>query len=263
VSIEAELRAEFDRWERWETKVFQVLPYFLLGISTLVTLLQPIWGQSVNHPAVLGLTAVATAWLLVFHTLHPEWHRNGPLMGMYYTVLMALIAGLVALAPWYGFFNFVGYPQAFQYLKGRWRYVGVATTATIASMSYLGGVEEVNQDGWWTWLALSVVVTALASAFSYLAEMGDLRNLKQKQALAELHNANVKLEEALADNAGLQAQLMVQAREAGVLDERQRMAREIHDTLAQGLAGILTQLQAAEQTLDVAAPPGRPVSHAL
>jgi signal transduction histidine kinase len=35
-----------------------------------------------------------------------------------------------------------------------------------------------------------------------------------------------------------------------VLDERQRMAREIHDTLAQGLAGILTQLQAAEQTTD-------------
>jgi signal transduction histidine kinase len=28
------------------------------------------------------------------------------------------------------------------------------------------------------------------------------------------------------------------------------MAREIHDTLAQGLAGILTQLQAAEQTMD-------------
>ncbi|HTU08786.1 MAG TPA: sensor histidine kinase, partial [Trebonia sp.] len=37
-----------------------------------------------------------------------------------------------------------------------------------------------------------------------------------------------------------------QAREAGILDERQRMAREIHDTLAQGLTGIITQLQAAE-----------------
>ena len=37
-----------------------------------------------------------------------------------------------------------------------------------------------------------------------------------------------------------------QAREAGVGDERRRMAREIHDTLAQGLAGIITQLQAAE-----------------
>ena len=36
------------------------------------------------------------------------------------------------------------------------------------------------------------------------------------------------------------------------------MAREIHDTLAQGLTGIITQLQAAEQAgedpADVAAP---------
>ena len=30
-------------------------------------------------------------------------------------------------------------------------------------------------------------------------------------------------------------------------DERQRMAREIHDTTTQGLAGIITQLQAADQ----------------
>ena len=32
-----------------------------------------------------------------------------------------------------------------------------------------------------------------------------------------------------------------------MLDERQRMAREIHDTIAQGLTGIVTQLEAAEQ----------------
>jgi signal transduction histidine kinase len=33
-----------------------------------------------------------------------------------------------------------------------------------------------------------------------------------------------------------------------VLDERARMAREIHDTIAQGLTGIVTQLEAAEQS---------------
>ena len=38
-----------------------------------------------------------------------------------------------------------------------------------------------------------------------------------------------------------------QAREAGIREERQRMAREIHDTLAQGFAGIATQLQAAQR----------------
>ena len=59
-----------------------------------------------------------------------------------------------------------------------------------------------------------------------------------------------RLEAALDENAGLHAQLMTQAREAGVLDERQRMAREIHDTIAQGLTGIVTQLEAAEQAAD-------------
>lgn len=35
-------------------------------------------------------------------------------------------------------------------------------------------------------------------------------------------------------------------REAVILDERSRMAREIHDTIAQGLTGVVVQLQAAE-----------------
>ncbi|MET0237779.1 MAG: sensor histidine kinase [Kibdelosporangium sp.] len=263
MSIEAELRAEFDRWERRENTIFQFLPYLLLGVSTLITLLQPVWGVPVVYPAVLGLTIITAAWLLWFHTLHPEWHGNAPLMGMYYTVLMALGAGLASIAPWYGFFTFIGYPQAFRYLKGPWRYAGVAATAMIATISYLGGLAEIEDDGWWTWLAVGALVTVLASGFSYLADMADVRSVKQKLALAELHKANVRLEEALDDNAGLHAQLLVQAREAGVLDERQRMAREIHDTLAQGLAGILTQLQAAEQKLDEPATAGRHVTNAM
>jgi signal transduction histidine kinase len=51
----------------------------------------------------------------------------------------------------------------------------------------------------------------------------------------------------MAENAGLHAQLLSQAREAGMLEERQRMAREIHDTLAQGITGIITQLEAVRQ----------------
>ena len=35
-----------------------------------------------------------------------------------------------------------------------------------------------------------------------------------------------------------------------MLDERARMAREIHDTIAHGLTGIVTQLEAAEQAED-------------
>lgn len=46
-----------------------------------------------------------------------------------------------------------------------------------------------------------------------------------------------------------QSELAEAEREAGVLQERQRLAREIHDTLAQGFISIVTHLEAAEQAL--------------
>ncbi len=46
--------------------------------------------------------------------------------------------------------------------------------------------------------------------------------------------------------------LMRQVSEAAVLEERQRLAREIHDTLAQDFTSIVTHLEAAESALDTA-----------
>jgi signal transduction histidine kinase len=48
-----------------------------------------------------------------------------------------------------------------------------------------------------------------------------------------------------------------QEHENRILHERERLAREIHDTLAQGLTGIVIQLEAAEDSLDE-----RDVTHA-
>ncbi len=44
--------------------------------------------------------------------------------------------------------------------------------------------------------------------------------------------------------------LLQQARELAVVEERNRLAREIHDTLAQSLTGLYIQLEAAEELLD-------------
>ena len=78
----------------------------------------------------------------------------------------------------------------------------------------------------------------------------DQQAAQNQRALAELGAANRRLEATIAENEGLHQQLVARAREAGMLDERQRMAREIHDTLAQGLTGIVTQLQAAERATE-------------
>jgi PAS domain S-box-containing protein len=62
----------------------------------------------------------------------------------------------------------------------------------------------------------------------------------------------IELSRALAHQAMLAIRLMrlsEQSRRAAVAAERNRMARDIHDTLAQGFTGVVVQLEAAEEAL--------------
>lgn len=65
----------------------------------------------------------------------------------------------------------------------------------------------------------------------------------------EFQCSEIELARALAHQAMLAIQLVRlarQSREAAVIAERNRLARDIHDTLAQGFTGIIVQLEAAE-----------------
>jgi len=58
----------------------------------------------------------------------------------------------------------------------------------------------------------------------------------------------IELAQALANQATLAlhlTRLSAESREAAVIAERNRMARDIHDTLAQGFTGVIVQLEAA------------------
>jgi signal transduction histidine kinase len=57
----------------------------------------------------------------------------------------------------------------------------------------------------------------------------------------------------------LEAKLVKEQRRAGRLEERQRLAREIHDTLAQGYAGIVVHLERAEQIDAMVSSPAKPL----
>ncbi len=62
----------------------------------------------------------------------------------------------------------------------------------------------------------------------------------------------IELAQALAHQAMLAIQLnesAEQSRKAAILEERNRMARDIHDTLAQGFTGVIVQLEAAEDAI--------------
>ena len=67
-----------------------------------------------------------------------------------------------------------------------------------------------------------------------------------------LSTASRRTLETLATSCGLALAnfaLVDQARQTGVAEERARLAREIHDTLAQGFVSALTQLEAAADPL--------------
>ncbi|PYI89876.1 MAG: hypothetical protein DMF03_06470 [Verrucomicrobia bacterium] len=62
----------------------------------------------------------------------------------------------------------------------------------------------------------------------------------------------IELAQALAHQAMFAIQLnqfAEQSQQAAVLEERNRMARDIHDTLAQGFTGVIIQLEAAEDSI--------------
>jgi len=62
----------------------------------------------------------------------------------------------------------------------------------------------------------------------------------------------IELAQALAHHVMIAAhtqELGEQQRQAAILQERTRMARDIHDTLAQGFTGVVVQMEAAEEAL--------------
>ncbi|MSS00222.1 sensor histidine kinase [Arthrobacter sp. BL-252-APC-1A] len=75
---------------------------------------------------------------------------------------------------------------------------------------------------------------AVIMALAYQALYAEVTN--QREALDELHRTR--------------AELARSQREQGVLEERGRLAREIHDTLAQGLASIVLMSRSARASLD-------------
>ncbi|MEU5670771.1 sensor histidine kinase [Micromonospora sp. NPDC047762] len=248
-------------WREREAVLYRVFPFGGLTLGTLLALVAP----APDQPGALPTLAVAVAaggWVAWFVILHPGWQSRRRPMAVYYAGLLTFAAALVAASPWYGFFAWIGYIHAFPVLPGRWRVAGVVTTATLVATSQGGGLSVVVSH-LPLWLLLVLFNLVVAGSVSWFAVIAEQEDAKRKRLMAELGETNRQLTETVNENAGLHAQLLTQAREAGVLDERQRMAREIHDTLAQGLTGIITQLEAAEQSRDRSADWRRHVDNAL
>ncbi|MEV8567794.1 sensor histidine kinase [Streptomyces sp. NPDC051322] len=230
--------------QRWAA-FFRWGPYALLLIATLV---------AVSTVRLIGMTVgemYATGGLVLGAIGLQLWWgaagttRPGPSVAgtAYYFLRWAVAFALTWLNPFFAFYAAVGYFGAERLLPRRLVRIGLLANAVTMAGSQSGGLPPHGPVGWVVFGAVFAVNVALLTVFSHLAAQEDERARVQAATIIELGLTNDRLQAALDENAALHAQLLVQAREAGVADERRRLAAEIHDTIAQGLTGIITQLE--------------------
>ncbi|WP_435973941.1 sensor histidine kinase [Streptomyces sp. Qhu_M48] len=255
--------------ERWR-QFFRWGPYGLLGIALVIA------GASADM--LMDRTEIVTAGVLVAAALllHLVWGRRcarlkgaegwgperpgtrpvlvpaapGPASVTYYVLRTGLGSALTWLNPFFAIYACFGYFDATHLLPRRLSRAGLLVTAVTMAGSQSGGLPPASPMHWLAFGGLFALNSCLVVGFSHLDEKEAEKAAERAATIAALGRANHRLEQALAENAALQAQLLLQAREAGVADERRRLAAEIHDTIAQGLTGVVTQLQAAHATPD-------------
>jgi signal transduction histidine kinase len=237
-----------DFWERRELPVLTGLPYLLLALCTGFDLLAG------GAPVDLALAAAAAAVMAgVDRRDHrSSWTERQTVLStgwaaVAFRVLTGLSAALVIHQPLFGFYVFTGYFWSWRLLEGRAWFAGMALVAGTVAISQTGGGPYRDAGQIAGLAAVWLVNVGVAGTLTWFGWVGDQQDGRRARELTELTRAHAELERAMNENAGLQQQLVAQAREAGVAGERRRMAREIHDTIAQGLAGIVTQLQAAQR----------------
>lgn len=111
---------------------------------------------------------------------------------------------------------------------------------TLAGTTLLGHVPLFSDLNQFTLLGAAAGITfgAIFALFNYRAE-----TIRQRMQLLELENRH------LADLASREALLREAARNLAVAEERNRMARELHDSISQGVHGIVYSLRSLRTVL--------------
>ncbi|HXP58193.1 MAG TPA: histidine kinase, partial [Streptosporangiaceae bacterium] len=237
-----------DPWQARLNRIRRVLPLPLLAVSAAIAFAVP--GSSVHRWArfELGLpltAAAAVLWAVVVLRLRGDSSTRWRVP--VFAVHTALAAVLVWVDPVFGVFAYVGFLYSYG-LGARWRMAGFVATALVVSAGMSGGYPSRNTGHTLSYLLIAAVLVALVYNTARITTHAVDQSVERGRIITELAEANRRLAASMAENSRLHAQLVTQARETGVTEERQRLAGEIHDTLAQGLTGIIAQLEAAEHT---------------
>ncbi|MEU5953012.1 sensor histidine kinase [Streptomyces sp. NPDC047525] len=180
---------------------------------------------------VLGMGAVYAAG-----TLSPAVARSQRAAAVWLAVLGVCWAALLVLSPDGLWTAFPLYFLQLHLLPLRWALPAVGLTAAAAIASFVLHGSPMSPG--------SFIGPLLGAAMAIATVLGYEALYRESERRRQL------IDELMATRAELAAA----ERTAGTLAERERLAREIHDTLAQGLSSIQLLLRAAQRALPVGSP---------
>jgi signal transduction histidine kinase len=190
---------------------------------------------------VVGLTVLAAGWHLAFRRLGMTEER--PRLALVYVAgLLGLWFVLAGIHPAFFTLLLVLYPQIFRNLQ--------LPLAIPTAIALSGAVvwREVLESGRPLSENPGAIIGGLVSVvFGSLFAIWITRIIEQSYERRQL----------IEQLEATRSELAAAEREGGRLAERQRLARDIHDTLAQGYVSIVLQLQAAEAELPAGADQAR------
>ncbi|SDC52497.1 Signal transduction histidine kinase [Geodermatophilus telluris] len=183
-------------------------------------------------PVLAVLAVLALSYVLAGG---PAVAGGHPRRALVHLVVVVVAFGLLGrLAPGLLFLLFLAYPQVWFVVQGR--LTGVAWTVLLAVASAVGPVSGAVAGG----TTLEVLRESVVSlAFSLALGLWISHVLRQSAERADL----------IEQLRRTRSELATAERERGVLAERERLAGEVHDTLAQGYTSIVVQAQTAAALL--------------
>jgi signal transduction histidine kinase len=216
------------QWERRWNLAWALSPYALLLAAFVISLFTEDGGWW-QHLTALAVVCGCAVWHWWFVVQHPQWwERRTWIMTGYFAGMLGFTFLLLRCGDAFHLFVPACYVLAFVTLPGWLAYAGVAA-ANVPDLLVDGNLGSA--------LIGFGVVTPLACLIGAGIRAVEREAIRRRELNSEMA--------AMADeNARLHEQLVERAKEAGIAEERARLAREIHDTVAQGLTGIVTQLEA-------------------
>jgi signal transduction histidine kinase len=222
-----------DVWVKWDW-LWKALFYAAVMGSTWLMLLDD--NRKAQIWAALLLTGVLLLWhwggmKLAYKKSDDVDDRAGFLFIVFIGIIVLWFA-LVNISSAYYFTLFGLFGLIFRHLPLRYGVIAVLILTGFIIYEQLAGA-TFSLANPTIWIFLFTALGAIILGVWITAIIG--QSTRRRQLIEQLE--------------ATQAELAAAERRAGILEERQRLARDIHDTLAQGFTSIVMHLEAADQAL--------------